>query len=236
MDKSEENSTSGKISESNNMKFNKKKALQIFLGSRESLSSNLILTPISEIYKEIKKHYLVIKETKGWWYFMKLSIDSEQIAVIKVPHGSHIRDCLEVINPEDVKRIIFFGYCGSLNQKLEIGNVVMPKISIFRTSKIESPLKLKNRYTIASSSHILLKMSTLKKMRGKGIDFLDMETYYLYRWGKKNNVSILSILIVTDQPLSRPFFLCGKSDIANIKRSIVRIVKGLKKNLDFRYQ
>jgi len=235
LDKPGEDSTTRKISEPNSMKFNKEKARRVFLGSCEPLTSNLILTPISEIYKEIKKYYSVIKETKGWWYFLKLSIDSEQIAVIKAPYGSYIRDCLEVVNPKDVKRIIFLGYCGSLNQKLRIGDVVIPKISVCQSSKIESPLKVKNRYVIAKSSHILLGASILQKMRKRGIDFLDMETYYLYKWGKKNNVSILPMLIVTDQPLSRPFFLCSKNDIASIKRSIGRIVRGLK-NIDLKCQ
>jgi len=198
------------------MEVNKKKVFATFFGTPELPNGSVIITPINKIYKKIKSKYSVIEETKGWWQRIRVKINSRIVLILKIPPGSHIKDCLKIIDSEKIQTIILLGFCGSLNENLKIGNVVMPQ---------------KEKYKVVNVSQMILETSILQKLKKEKVDLLDMETYFLDEWGKVNHVPVISVLIVTDLPNSLPFFFCTKNDLQKIDRSITEIVDKLKEYL-----
>ena len=143
---------------------------------------------------------------------MEVNIGSKTVLVFKIPPGSCIKDCLRILNPKAIKKIVFLGFCGALNEKLKIGTIVVLR---------------KNKYKIASTSQMILEEAVLQKFKKQGIDFLDMETQFLYKWRKKHYVPATSVLIISDKPRSLPFFICGQEEIQLIEKAISRVVNNL---------
>lgn len=211
------------------MKFNRKKAFEVFFGSPD-ISETVIITPISRIYKEIKEHYLPVEKTRGWWEKMEIKNNFNSVSVLNIPQGNIIKDCLRTLNPKEIERVIFLGFCGSLNPTLKIGQIVTPTISYFEDSNSVSLRGNKNKkqFKIKTIFQIILKEKTLKYFqKEEKIDLLDMETYFLYRWGQKHNIQVFSVLVVSDKPLSVPFFICGKNEFKAIQKGIDKMIKKL---------
>lgn len=191
---------------------NKRKIFNIFFGSLELPIGKVIITPINKIYQEIKNLYPLIEETKGWWYRSKIRIHFNQITLLKIPLGPHIQDFFKSLNPNQIEKIIFLGFCGSLRKDLKIGDAVILS---------------EENYKIITVSQMILDQDILKIIRKNGIDLLDMETSYLRRWAELKHVPIITILIVTDLPESLPFFRCGKKELQKIDSSIIKIINQL---------
>lgn len=198
------------------MEINKKRVFATFFGKPEIPRGSVVITPISKIYKRIKSKYPLTEETNGWWRRMKIKINSKRVLILKVPPGAQIKDCLKTFDSEKIKKVILLGFCGSLNEDLKIGDIIIPQ---------------KEKYKIANVSQMILKTSILQKMKKQGVDLLDMETYFLHRWRKYNHVPIITILIVTDLSESLPFFLCGKKEFRKINNSITKVVSQLNQYL-----
>lgn len=213
------------------MKYDKEKMFKIFFGNPNFPKGIIIITPISKIYKQIGSKYLLMEKTKGWWQRVKIKINSTPVTLLKIPPGPHIKDCLKTFNPKEVKKVILLGFCGALNQNLKIGEIVVPKTVLFRNAEIVSPIRLKKEYKLMTVSQIILDSPVFRKLLKNKIDFLDMETYFLYRWGKQYNIPTISILIVTDKPNSLPFFLCGKNELETVDGSISKLINKLSQYL-----
>ncbi len=218
------------------MKGNLEKIFFTFFGAFELPKGYVILTPINKIYEKIKAHYPLIEETKGWWKRTKIKVNSNPVTILKVPLGSHIKDCFEIFVPSRIRKIILLGFCGALNQNLQVGEVVIPKTAVLEKLKINSLVKLEIKYKIATTSQMILGSKFLKKFQDDKIDIIDMETYYLYEWGRKKNIPVISILLVTDKPFSLPFFDCSQPELLKIRKGIKDVVKRLDKYLYFNLQ
>ena len=190
------------------MKINKKRVFATFFGKSEIPKGFVVITPISKVYKRIKFKYPPIEETNGWWRRMKIKINSKSVIILKVPLGAQIKDCFKTFDSKKIKKIILLGFCGSLNNDLKIGEIVIPQ---------------KEKYKIANVSQMILKKSILQKMKEQGVGLLDMETYFLNEWGRLNHVSAISLLIITDLPNSLPFFSCTKKELRKIDLSIKEV-------------
>jgi len=211
--------------------FNKEKAFKVFFGKSKLPEGLVILTPISKIYKKIKTQYPLIEKSKGWWQRAKVCIDSAPVTILKIPQGSCIKDCLKTFDYKKIKKVIFLGFCGSLSQNIKIGEIVTPKTAIFRNFEVVLRIQLEKKYRIETVSSIILDQVYFKKLLENKINLLDMETYFLYDWGEKHNVKVISILIVTDQPISLPFFLCKRKELKIINKSISKIIDRLGQRL-----
>ncbi len=194
------------------MKTYKNSAFLVFFGVSEPPKGTVILTPISKIYKSIGLKYPPIEESQGWWRRMKTKIGSKRVVVLKIPLGSHMTDCLETFNIGEIKKIILLGFCGSLNDKLRVGDIVIPQ---------------KEKYKIASVPRMILPKSVLWKLKKRRVDLIDMETALLNGWGKNNNIPVASVLIITDLPRSLPFFSCTKKELQKIDESIKTVTNNL---------
>ena len=205
------------------MKLNKEKAFEVFFGTFELPEGIIIITPISKIYKEIQSQHHFIEKSKGWWQRTKTHINSTPVTILKIPQGYCIKDCLKTFDYKKIKKVIFLGFCGSLNQNIKIGEMVIPQTAIFKNLKAASRIRLRRKYRIKTVSSIILDPISLKKLLRNKINLLDMETYFLYSWGERYKVKVISILIVTDQPISLPFFLCKEKEVKLINNSISRL-------------
>ena len=208
---------------------NREKAFNIFFGDIQPITESVVITPISKIYEQIKKDYSLIRETRGWWQKMEIKIVKKPSLILKVPPGSNIMDCLNAISLNGVKRVIFLGFCGSLSKRIKIGKIVSPATAFFGNKKPISFPYLDKKYKIVTTPQLLLNLTVLKKLKKRKIDFVDMESYFFYRWAQKNNISLaLPIFIVTDQPLYLPFFDCGKKETTLINKAVDRVSKMIK--------
>lgn len=201
----------------------KKKIFNVFFGNSELPEGEVIITPISKIYQKIKNIYPLVEESEGWWPRVKIEINSNLVTLLKVPLSSHIKDCLEALDPKSIKKIILLGFCGGLNSQLKIGKIVIPKTAIFQKFKSKTLFKLKENLNIITIPQIILKSQVLQKLYRNKINLLDMETFFLYEWGDKNNILTISILIISDQPIFYPFFLCNKKEFKKIDEAILKI-------------
>jgi len=194
------------------MEIDKKKVFSTFFGSSELPEGTIVMTSIGKIYKSIGTKYPPIEKTRGWWERMKVKINSRKTLILKVPLGSHMKDCLEVFNPRRIKKIILLGFCGSLNDNLKIGDIVVPQKEKFKTANVPQ---------------MILGKSVLQRLKKRGVDLVDMETGFLNEWGKQNNIPVVSLLIVTDLPNSLPFFSCTKRELQKIDKSIKEVINKL---------
>lgn len=90
------------------MQIDKKMLFQTLFGTTEFPAGTLIITPIANIHRKINYQYPTIEKTKGWWPRTKIRINSKNISVLKIPPGSHIKDCLESLNPKKIKKLFFW--------------------------------------------------------------------------------------------------------------------------------
>lgn len=213
------------------MKLDKQKAFTVFFGNPELPEGNIIITPITKIYNEIGVSYPLLAKSKGWWQMMKVHIGLSIATVFKIPPGSHINDVLAVFDKNKIRKVILLGYCGALKPNLKIGNIIIPTIASLRNLKTKTSFYRKKVFKITTVSQMILEEAVLKALQKKKIDLVDMETYFMYHWGRLNNIPTVSILVVTDYPPSYPFFLCRKEDFRLINRSILKLVRNLKKFL-----
>lgn len=208
---------------------NKEKAFNIFFGATQPITETIVITPIGKIYEQIKKDYSLTKETKGWWQKMEIKIAKKPTLVLKLPPGNNIRDCLKTISLRGVKKVIFLGFCGSLSKRIKIGKIVSPTTALSGNKKPISLPYLDKKYKIATIPQLLLDLVILKKLKKRKIDFVDIESYFFYRWAQKNDIDLaLPIFIVSDQPLCLPFFDCGKKETDLINKAVYRVSKKIK--------
>jgi len=149
--------------------------------------------------------------------------------VLKVPPGSFILNCLKSLDENKVKRVVLLGFCGSLDSRLKIGDVVIPQIAIYQKRRVKTLVDTKSDYVIKTTSHMILDNLVLKDFYNNGINILDMESSYLYDWGDYNKILVYSLLIVSDKPLEKPFYELSKKEYSLIDNSINRIVNNLAK-------
>jgi hypothetical protein len=213
------------------MKLDKTKALYSFLGLDRPINDFVIITPITKIFLNLKSNDNLVEENKGWWDRALIKINNKFVEVFKAPTGEHIKDLLDVLDHKKLNKIIFIGFCGTVNSKLKVGDIVVPRYSTDKRRKMSQRdmaltrinKKFLEARKIFTTSRIIIRTNYLRRLLSEGVDLLDMETHYVYSWANKNDISVISILIVTDNPLEKAFFCCGSKELDKIKRSICRI-------------
>lgn len=216
-----------------NNKFICQKIFFTFFKSNSLPKDIIVITPIDKIFKNIKKTFPVIESTKGWWKRAMVKIGPFSVTILKIPSGSnYIKDCLELLGNSPVKGIIFLGYCASFSKKTKIGQLIIPTQAIFGKrefdlleSKVFSGLKNK-RCKITFVPQLLLPKRRIESIKAQ---LGDMETYFLYKFSKIKKIPTLALLIVTDNPLSYPFYCISGADKIKLNFSIKKLMVLLKR-------
>ena len=207
--------------------YQKEMMLRAFFGFRKISSGHIVITPINKIYLEIKNNSNVIKETFGWWKRAIVKIDSHFVEVLKIPSGPYIKDCLKILDLKKIERIIFLGYCASLKSSLKIGSVVNPinachKDFIFHSTPLFTDTQ---KTKVGTVFQITTPKKKLKELCGGTADIIDMETYFLYKFGYLKGICVSSLLIITDNPLTIPFYKVDKNGKKSIEKGIKKAIE-----------
>lgn len=188
---------------------------QKFFGTKlDKTFKQVLITNIEPISLGIRKRTVVVQESKGFYPTSCLKIDKKIFRLIKVAPGNVILDVMKVISPQ-TEKIFFIGIIGSLNERKTIGEIVIPSEAV-SLSNLSKPIVFWNQNgrssgKICQVDGLIQERKIYQRLLHKKVDFLDMESYYLATFGKKNNKKIKFIGIISDKPLSKPFYKITKT-------------------------
>lgn len=196
-----------------------------------------IITPLTEIYLEINSCFRVKDESDlGWWKSKICNVEEGlEVLVTKVPQGPPLIDYVIALN-DRVKNLFLLGFCGGINQDLNIGDIVLSteafyegnfEKSIFATNFVSSKISAKNVVsgrTGTSLSFLSEDFNFLRDMRKIGIIALDMETYFMYKFCNLYDINAASLMIVSDVLGKKRFFELNRDDKHAIKSGIKKTI------------
>ncbi len=166
----------------------------------------LIVSSVPGIHKELLKTYKPKQELGGWYNPSIISIGSTDHLVMQIPMGRASEDLAKVI--ECSNPIYMLGYCGGLNSNFQIGDIVQD---------IDNPMKI----PYFKEGRVQTVNGLLDKKYSEGSDVVDMENEFY----KKHLENYSGYFIVSDLPLSRPFFDITQLDKKRIKQSQTKLIK-----------
>ena len=202
---------------------------------KNSNSSNelVILTPIRTIIDKFKNSdkYEMTGQTEGWWSLcnFKEKASLASFDVMYFSPGLFVVDALKTINPLKTKNVILLGLCGSLSPKYKVGDIFIPdkfalNFSTLKTKYEIYPTLHKAEKAIATVPYMSMAKKDYYRMLEHGITAVDMESYFLYKWGEYNKIKVKSILVVSDSPLSKPFYVSDTRTYKVIDEALGTIV------------
>ena len=172
----------------------------------EEVTMPCIVSPVPGIYKELLREYKPNQKLQGWYAPSIISLGSTDYLVMQIPMGGASEDIAKVIGPSNPTYMM--GYCGGLSPDFQIGDIVQDidnsvNISCFKEGRIQTVDGL------------------LDKRYSECSDLVDMENDFY----KKHLENYSSYFIVSDLPLSRPFFDITQLDKKRIKQSQTKLIK-----------
>lgn len=205
----------------NTIQSNMRNKLSKYFYNTIELNSDItIITPIKTFVEKLCKYHSIKNKFKKWWHGISLTIEGKSINILYFYPGSFIHNVFDCIK---TKSILMLGFCGSFDDKKNIGDIVMPKIA-----KIDSRLDVYSERKdmsgiIYTTTHMITNKYKLQEIVKTKAKFVDMETYYLYKFGQTYNISTKSVLIISDFPLKQAFYKLDNSDYKVINRQINNI-------------
>ena len=188
-----------------------KKIIDTFIGNYSSIPRKVIVTPIEKIYKYLLSSNGVIQVRKGWWKSSIIEIRSNNVLLSKIHPGTTIIDFVLSLK-NYIKKIVFIGYCGGLNYKLKIGDIVYAESAYLNGQVVKNPaiidssvIKLKGKIGM-TQAFLLETEDMLKTLLNHDVIALDMETYFLYYYCYKFGIKSYSLSVVTDLPFKKRFY------------------------------
>jgi hypothetical protein len=172
-----------------------------------SNEEHFILTNIQPIYDGLISLCSIYGHSQGFYNSVALNFSEKKYRLIKITPGNVIIDVLKVLNAK-AKSITLIGLVGSLNAEYNIGKIVQPKfVSNFTSLKSKKVLNKQavSELRICQVNGLVQQEYFYKQLLSMGIDFVDMESYYLTSYtSKKTNLKLIGI--VSDMPLQIPFY------------------------------
>jgi len=200
---------------------------QKFFGTKlDKTFKHVLITNIEPIFLGIRKRTTVIRENQGFYSAPCLKINKNIFRLIKITPGNVILDVMKVISPQ-AEKIFFIGIIGSLDKQRVIGETVIPSKAV-NPDKLSEPVMFYNQNghssgKICQIDGLIQEKKFYQYLLRQKIDFVDMESYDLALFGKKNNKKIRYIGIISDKPLSKPFYKISK-EIKVDYRTIISLI------------
>lgn len=170
------------------------KVRECFFG-RKYIGGTVVITPAKKIYDRLLDENR--NETSDGWYKTAF-LPELDTTVIKTHQGRSVVDVLQAL-PQG--RTLHVGYCGSVSD-FPIGDVVFASDA----SHIREPgnYPCGHEYAVNEKFGRILSVDSilLDELNLAGTNFVDMETYWVYRFSERP----ISILLVTDRPGKEPFY------------------------------
>lgn len=191
----------------------KEKIANKFFGTNiDSSFEKIIITNISPIYNEIINKSIIIKNDKGFYDNTLIELNGRLLRIIKITPGNVIIDILRLFK-NVAKDIVMVGLVGSLDKNFQIGAIVTPSIS--------SIVGCDNKFEFTNASYgyvcqvdgLIHDLEFYLNIANNGFHFVDMESYYLSRFGHNNKIACRLIGIVSDNPITKPFYEIENSSI-----------------------
>ncbi len=170
--------------------------------------SNVIITNIRSVYVEIIKNAEVINQSRGFYECSLINLNSKKYLVIRISPGNVIIDVLKVIG-KVTTNISLIGLAGTLNGKYLIGDIVCPGIAVNQDNldkKIIFDNDIANSGLICQTDGLVQDNHFYLDLIDKGVDFVDMESFFLASFCKKNDIKSRMMLIISDAPLEHAFY------------------------------
>jgi len=181
-----------------------------FAVNPSQVKKKVVISPIvypsqfEKIISQKGKHY---KSTLSY-----LVADFKDVTFIKTPMTqSAIYDLVVLLAKTRCKEIVFLGAIGGLQKVLKIGDIVVSKKAgdVYSVKSIHEETKKK-----------------LSSLRKKGVIGIDFESQSFFKAAKQAKLSAIAYYVVTDLPLSKPFYLKKtKKQIERVKSSINQIIQ-----------
>ncbi|MCW1300976.1 MAG: hypothetical protein QXX71_00685 [Candidatus Nanoarchaeia archaeon] len=147
-----------------------------------------------------------------------ISLD-EKYMLVRTPQHAPIIDVLLPLR-EISDLLLFVGLCGGLRNWMKIGEVVcittsflFGKKAITKVSEIKYPSSKEVSSLCVHS--ILLERKFFSVPNVKNFDVVDMESYFVLKYGKQPTL----LSIISDLPLKRPLYLTTKREREIVRRS-----------------
>lgn len=202
------------------MKKLKSHYFSAFWGMRpERIKATVIISPIifpQQFAKVINEKAPIQKALWG-----NLVTNLKKCTFIKTPMlQSAVADAMALLAKTKCIEIIFLGAIGALSDRIRIGDVVV-------TNKSKQIHSMNSVHEETQS-----KMQALEK---KGVVGIDFESRAFFSAAKKNGISALAYYIVTDLPLTKPFYL-KRTKVENnrIQDAVVKVIRQIYSDIDAR--
>lgn len=189
------------------------KLFKAFFGVEpKSVRGTVVISPI--IYP---KQFEAEFGEKGNHYKSVLSYlvaNFKNLTFIKTPMTqSAVHDLIVLLKGSKCKNIIFIGAIGGIAKGLKIGDVVLP-------DKAKEICSLKSIHDETRTNMVVL--------RKKGVIGIDFEAQSFYKAARKVNIFAGSAFIVTDLPLTKPFYQTKtQKEREKIKKAVKFIVHSI---------
>ncbi len=180
----------------------------------------VVLTPSSTLFERVGDG---LPDGGGWWPVRSC----DAFAVVRTPQGSAVIDALASLEP-DIE-IVFAGFCGALKETTPVGAIVEARVGYLadtghpRTSK--SPLRFPA--VEVATVRCLADGAARARQLSETADVVDMEVAHVFESAALCRHRALAWLIVSDQPLTHPFFHENSPDLFDAAVHLARDVRGL---------
>jgi len=221
-------------------KYDYVKIRKYFYQTTKPLNGAVIITPIRSLLDKVRnsKKYKVLEESKGWWSritFIELHTN-KVFDILYFSPGTFVIDCLRVINPKETSNVVILGLCGSLTENYKTGDVFVPDQYMLNYSPVKEIFQRKNKVNqfgeiIATVPFMTIDRKYYIEMVNNGVKAVDMESYFLFDWGRINNIETEANLVVSDHPLLKPFFDSNEETYSKIDKTLTHVIEGITKTI-----
>jgi hypothetical protein len=196
-------------------------ALATFYGlAPEDLAPSVVLTPIPALFARAAAWGEPLRRGAGWWPAATVASPAGPVTVLQHPEGARVVDAVLALEGL-ATRIALLGLCGSLRPELPVGTLVAVEAAhpqdLGPAVQPHAPVP-GGTATPVRSAHVdgflVEDAPLLAACRRAGVDVLDMETQPFYAAGAsvRPRPELLSLLVVTDEPGTRPFWSVALGD------------------------
>lgn len=182
-----------------------KRILKTFFGKdlSEEKFDKLVITNIGIINKKLEG-----EETyEGYWKssIKKNARDCKRDVILKVKPGNLIIDVFRLLPYINFDKLVFVGFCGGLNTKYQIGDIITIRDILFEREKYTiNPLGFG---TTIQVDGMVQNDEFYQKLIDEGIDVVEMESAWLMMYALYNSkVPVEVYYVVSDLPLTKPFY------------------------------
>lgn len=207
-----------------------KKLEQVLLGHNVKDVDVVILVPLRSVYSLIC-HFLAedILEYKGFYNNAIINIAGKSVLVINIPQGIQAQDILTILSR---KKILFFGYGGSLYKQYDVGKVfevtigVLPNGEKFYLNSTKAFPPVTGGYSPCMLGELAEYYCEIS--RNSQCHVVDMEIAYCASAAAQNKNIFTAWVMITDIPGEQNFWEISDNLQNEIKIGIDRVMNAIK--------